>query len=160
MPSRVREQAGMGLVELLIAMTVMAIGIFALVAGFSSGHVALQRASNATSAASVADERMEGYRALRYSAIPTCQPTTRPATDVCSSTLSSSAGDGRTFQVETLVGFRCPVDTQTLGSSVASPTCTGSPVARATKAVTILVRDETGTRILYRQTSTFDASTG
>ena len=36
MTSRLRDEGGFGLIELLIAMTVMSIGIFALVAGFSS----------------------------------------------------------------------------------------------------------------------------
>ena len=39
--TRVREESGFGLVELLIAMTVMVVGITALVAGMSSGMVAL-----------------------------------------------------------------------------------------------------------------------
>ena len=37
MSKRIRDEAGFGLVELLIAMTIMSIGIFAVVAGFSSG---------------------------------------------------------------------------------------------------------------------------
>ncbi len=40
--TRVREESGFGLVELLIAMTVMVVGITALVAGMSSGFVARQ----------------------------------------------------------------------------------------------------------------------
>ena len=41
------SEGGFGLIELLIAMTVLAIGISAIVAGLSSGMVALNRASRA-----------------------------------------------------------------------------------------------------------------
>jgi prepilin-type N-terminal cleavage/methylation domain-containing protein len=64
--TRVREESGFGLVELLIAMTVLAIGITALVAGMSSGMVAVQRAAQSSTAAAVADKQMETYRAIRY----------------------------------------------------------------------------------------------
>jgi prepilin-type N-terminal cleavage/methylation domain-containing protein len=63
------EQGGFGLVELLIAMTVMTIGIMAIVAGFSSGIVALNRASRASTAGTLADKQMEAYRALPYKQI-------------------------------------------------------------------------------------------
>jgi len=69
MPRCVREEAGIGLVELLIAMTVMSIGIFALVAGLNSGHVTLQRASTNSTAAALADEQMEAFRAAQWDAV-------------------------------------------------------------------------------------------
>jgi prepilin-type N-terminal cleavage/methylation domain-containing protein len=62
--NRVRDEAGFGLVELLIAMTVMAIGISAIVAGMSSGFIAVNRARDASTAAALADKQMEAYRAL------------------------------------------------------------------------------------------------
>jgi type II secretory pathway pseudopilin PulG len=67
--TRVREESGFGLVELLIAMTVMVVGITAIVAGMSSGMVALQRAEQSSTAATLADRQMETYRAIRYSNI-------------------------------------------------------------------------------------------
>ena len=67
--TRVRDEAGFGLVELLIAMTVMAIGISAIVAGMSSGFIAVNRARDASTAAAVADKQMEAYRALPNCAI-------------------------------------------------------------------------------------------
>jgi prepilin-type N-terminal cleavage/methylation domain-containing protein len=66
---RLRAQDGFGLVELLIAMTVMAIGIMAIVAGFSSGIVAVSRASRIGTAGTLADKQMEAYRALPYAKI-------------------------------------------------------------------------------------------
>ena len=69
--SRVRlaEDDGFGLIELLIAMTILVIGIAAIVAGFSSGIVALQRSSQVSTAGVLADQQMESYRRVRFSAI-------------------------------------------------------------------------------------------
>src|SRR6266536_1972153 len=67
--ARVREQAGFGLIELLIAMTVMVIAITAIVAAFSSGLVALSRASRASTAATLADKQMEAFRVIPYSKV-------------------------------------------------------------------------------------------
>ena len=64
-----RSEGGFGLIELLIAMTVMVIAIMAIVAAFSSGMVSLGRAAQASTAATVADKQMEAYRALPNCAI-------------------------------------------------------------------------------------------
>ena len=61
---RLRRQGGFGLIELLIAMTILVIGIMGIVAAFSAGAVSLQRASRISNAATVADAQMEGYRAM------------------------------------------------------------------------------------------------
>jgi type II secretory pathway pseudopilin PulG len=66
---RVRDEGGFGIVELMIALLVMAIGITAIVAGFTSGIVALQRANQTATAGTLADRQMEAYRALPYSKI-------------------------------------------------------------------------------------------
>jgi Tfp pilus assembly protein PilV len=68
LPRAVRQD-GFGLIELLVAMTILNVGILALVAAFQSGAFALQRASKLSSAAAIADIQMERYRALTYSAI-------------------------------------------------------------------------------------------
>ena len=47
-------------------MLVMALGIMAIVAGFSSGMVALGNASRTGTAGTLADRQMEAYRALPY----------------------------------------------------------------------------------------------
>jgi Tfp pilus assembly protein PilV len=64
-----RDEGGFGLLELLIAMTVMTVGIMAIVAGFSSGMIALGTASRNSTAGVVADKQMEAYRALPYTKI-------------------------------------------------------------------------------------------
>ena len=66
---RLRSEGGFGLVELLIAMVMLNIGLLAVVASFSSGIVSLNRASRITTAAVIADQQMELYRALTHSSI-------------------------------------------------------------------------------------------
>jgi len=63
------REAGQGLIELLIAVTVMSVGVLALFAMFESGLVQLRHASSVTTAAALADSEMEKYRALQYDAI-------------------------------------------------------------------------------------------
>jgi type II secretory pathway pseudopilin PulG len=66
---RVSGDGGFGLVELLIALTVMALGISAIAAGFTSGIVALNRASQIGTAGTIADRQMEAFRALSFDRI-------------------------------------------------------------------------------------------
>ena len=77
------EEAGFGLVELLIAMVILNVGLLAIVAAFSSGAIAMKRAGNTATAAALADQQMEIYRALPYGGIgllTTAAPTTAPYT--------------------------------------------------------------------------------
>jgi prepilin-type N-terminal cleavage/methylation domain-containing protein len=67
--SRVRQQRGFGMVELLAAMTVMLVGILAVFAVFNAGILQIRRASTKTTAAALADAEMERYRAIRYESI-------------------------------------------------------------------------------------------
>ncbi len=62
--ARIRSEQGFGLVELLIAMTVMNIALMAIVAALTSGSVAVARAGKITAATTIADAQMETYRAL------------------------------------------------------------------------------------------------
>ncbi|MFN2469676.1 MAG: prepilin-type N-terminal cleavage/methylation domain-containing protein, partial [Gaiellaceae bacterium] len=66
MRARVRTEKGFGLVELIISMTMLSVALLALVAGFNSGLLALQRAGKTSTAATMADQQMERYRALKY----------------------------------------------------------------------------------------------
>ncbi len=65
-----KSEEGFGLVEMLIAMVVMSIGISAIVAGYSSAILAVNRAKSTTTAGALADQQMEIYRqgALRRGA--------------------------------------------------------------------------------------------
>jgi type II secretory pathway pseudopilin PulG len=156
-----RSEGGFGLVELLIAMTVMVIAIMAIVAAFSSGMVAVTRASRASTAGAVADAQMEGYRKVRYTAItPTCASGTSASTD-CFVTSTVTGADGRSYRVDTAIRFDCAVGT--LGGTVpSSATCTGTGAARPAKRISIIVLDpsESPAKELFRETSTFDQATG
>jgi Tfp pilus assembly protein PilV len=66
---RARSQEGFGLIELLMSMTMLNIGILALVAAFQSGAFALQRASKTSTGAAIADIQMERFRAMTYTSI-------------------------------------------------------------------------------------------
>lgn len=63
------NEAGFGLVELIIAMSVLNIGLLALVAALNSGALALARASKLSTAAALADQQMELYRSLTFAGI-------------------------------------------------------------------------------------------
>jgi uncharacterized protein (TIGR02598 family) len=69
MRRRLRSERGFGLVELVIAMAMLAIALLALVAAISSGIVTLQRSGAAATAGTLADKQMERYRALKYTSI-------------------------------------------------------------------------------------------
>ena len=146
--ARVRDEGGFGLVELLIAMTVMVIGIFAVVAGFSSGLGAINRASKTTIAGTLADQQMETFRRGSHAAIVTIAGTTKVG------------ADGRTYWIESVASSKCPDETTPTGTP---PTCTlsGGVTSGPVKAVTITVRDGSSTaKVLITESSTFDPATG
>jgi Tfp pilus assembly protein PilV len=173
--ARLRTEHGFGLIELLMAMVMLNVGILAVVAAFNSGMFALNRASRISTASALADQQMELYRALTYSAI---------ALDT-----TSLASVDDTYTCDTALGASCPNST----SGETTATCSGSPLpneclpsrtatgadrkqyrvdtyittttptgGRAVKLVTVVVRDgrKLSARPLARVASTFDQSTG
>ena len=76
--TRLRAEEGMTLIELLIAMVIMSIGIAALVAGFSSGIVSVNRARLTSTAGSLADQQMELYRQASFASLPHHAADARP----------------------------------------------------------------------------------
>jgi prepilin-type N-terminal cleavage/methylation domain-containing protein len=177
------DQAGFGLIEVLIAMLVMALGISAIVAGFSSGLVALNSASRTGTAGTLADKQMEAYRALGFSSItltstpspatdstysgdpaynpvyavtgPACPATTPTCMPVQTEASGLTAPDGLNYRLDTYIAWSCPVGTL---SNPAAPTCGGQ--ARPVKQITVVVRDGNNpTKTYVRETSTFDAAT-
>jgi prepilin-type N-terminal cleavage/methylation domain-containing protein len=144
---RLRSDDGMTLVELLIAMTVMAIGISAIVAGFSSGILAVNRARTASVAGALADRQMEMYREGSFASVPTTlQSPTTP-----------TGSDGRTYWMQVGGSWSCAVGTYSAGPPA---TCSGTPASRPVKAVTITVRDgSSSAKLLFTESSTFDSST-
>jgi prepilin-type N-terminal cleavage/methylation domain-containing protein len=145
--TRVRADEGMTLIELLIAMTVMSIGIAALVAGFSSGIVSINHSRLTSTAGSLADQQMELYRQAAFTSLPT---TTQSPT-------TPTGADGHTYWMRVDGSWTCAVGTFSAGPP---PSCSGTPSSRPVKAVTINVRDGSATaRLLFSETTTFDSST-
>jgi type II secretory pathway pseudopilin PulG len=66
---RLRDESGFGLLELLIAMVILNVGLFAVVGAFNGATVAIARAGTVSSATAVADKQMEIYRSLQNCAI-------------------------------------------------------------------------------------------
>ena len=160
-----------------MAMTMLNIGILALIAAFQSGAFALKRASKTSTAAALADITMERYRRQLYCAIKfdTAEAATAagdgtyngdsaysagtpltPANDP-DSTCSSTAVPADSDPIQTLIGpdrHSYRVDTYIFMDAV--------PSGRAVKRVTVVIRDGTalGGVSLARVASTFDKSTG
>jgi hypothetical protein len=57
------------MVELLAAITVLAVGLMAVYAMFQTGLMQIRRASTITTAAALGDTEMEKYRAIKYEAL-------------------------------------------------------------------------------------------
>src|SRR5215204_3133058 len=165
---KARSAEGFGLIELLMAMVILNIGILAIVASFNAGIITLNRASRITTAAVLADQQMELFRAIEYESIrlaPATIPVTAPyttdtaynATQIidpscgagpsyateCTATRQATGADGKLYRVNTYIVETTPVN------------------GRAMKLVTIVVRDDADqARVFVRQASTFDQSTG
>jgi len=138
----------MTLVELLVAMVVMSIGVAALVAGFSSGVFAINRARLTSTAGTLADQQMEIYRQAAFTALPVgLQTPTTP-----------SGPDGHTYWMQVDGAWTCAVGTYSAGPPA---TCSGTPTSRPLKLLTITVRDGSATaKLLFTENATFDSSTG
>ena len=169
----------MGLVELLIAMTVLAVALLALVAAFSSGALTLQRAGQTSTASVLANQQMELYRGLKYCSIrlddgslPAPAPYASDSAYSGSQVLDTAACGGSTPTC-TAVAWPDPCDASQLISGSDTPdgrsyrvdsyivheTPTGG---RELKKVTIVVRngnDVTGPA-LVRTSSKFDQISG
>lgn len=166
-----RAERGFGLIELIIALTLLNVGILALVAAFNSGALALQRAGKTSTASVLADKQMELYRSMLYDGIGldatelaaddddatyagdgaysasmvtlTCTGT--PTPEECDPMRTVTGPDNRTYRVDTYIVLEAPTAS-----------------SRDLKNVTIVVRDgsnPTG-RPLVRSESTFDKCTG
>jgi Tfp pilus assembly protein PilE len=180
---RVRESDGFGLVELLIAMTVLNVGLLALIAAFSSGAIALTRSSKTATAAALADQQMELYRAMTYDAIgldtaattdatykadsacvggSTCSniAPTNPACSVITGTGGSNWGFTNACNPSRTISSAASADrlSYRVDTYIRAITATGQ---RNTKQVTVVVRDGAAlSKVLARVASLFDCSTG
>jgi Tfp pilus assembly protein PilV len=180
--TRLRSERGFGLIELLMAMTMLNIGILALVAAFQAGSFALKRSGKISTAATLADQQMELYRLNKYTTIyldTTSEATARGvSTYNCDSALGGCSG-GVTQVTATCVALtgetgspppRCNPSRSVAGPDhhnyrvdtyIVAQYPTGSATSRQNKLVTVVVRDGSNTATeLARESSTFDVSTG
>ena len=134
---RLRSDEGFGLIELVIAMTVLNIGILAIVAAFNSGALALRRASVISSASAVADGQMETYRALRNCAIyldhtqVAAAPTSYTSDSAYNATqiLDNNRGSLATPLNGSPSGTACPVASYTIKRAFGRPLAVGIPIS-------------------------------
>ncbi len=173
MGTRAREEQGFGLVELLIAMTILNIALLALVAAFNSGALSIRRASRVSTATVLADTQMEGYRALRYASIKLDVGSATPASYLADPAYTPLTPPTDPTDPDNVTQPGCPAPTS---QCTASRTTTGPDgvtyrvdtyvakdvqSGRTLKKVTVVVR--LGTDLgnsLAREVSTFDKSFG
>jgi len=175
-----RGEEGFTLIELLIAMVVLSIAILALIAAYSSGYTALRRATRVSSARLIADQQMERFRAVQYSAVQlntTCGASctedatftgdpayssaaqvtgttgpcsTSPPDSTCLPTQTKTGPDGKSYRLDSYVEYTCVSGTLTTSPSLSCGSGNPYPVKR----VTVVVRSSTLTAPV-REQSTF-----
>lgn len=159
----------MGLVELLIALTMLNVALLVLVSSFASGAISMKRASRVATATALANTQLEQYRALRWSSIAldansvtqamadstykndaACGGSCTQVTTTCTTPLAAECIAKQTKPGADSASYR--VDTYVISTAV--------PSGRNVKLVSVVVRDATTNRQLARQQSTFDQATG
>jgi Tfp pilus assembly protein PilV len=135
-----RNEDGIGLIELLIALLVLNVGIFATLGAFTSAATTLRHASHISTAAAIVDKQMEAYRNSAYSAIPPLAPACNPPPSSSTTTNIVVGADQRNYTLTT---------TASCGSQQAG----GSTQV---KQITLQVTDPgDNNRFLIKSTSTF-----
>lgn len=136
--ARLRNEDGFGLIELLIALLVLNIGIFATLGAFASAATTIRRASHISAAAALADRYMECFRNTAYTNIQW------PMTSGPCTATSTAGPDGRTYNLSATV-------------TAASQGTGGSTYV---KQVTLQVSDPGDqNKVLVTNTSTFSRCT-
>jgi Tfp pilus assembly protein PilV len=182
MLKRLREEHGMGLIELIAAMMVITIALLALMASYDQAFFSLHNAARKTAAASLAETQLELYNALPYTSIGLSSSlvTTAKASDAYYSTDETALTPSGTTEVSyagcTTSLAQCkPVQASVTGSDgkhyrvetfvrdiSQALTCqgvTGSCGTTTERDVTVVVRDPnvSGTPKVYTVTAAFDS---
>lgn len=167
----VKDESGLGIVELVIAIAIINVAIMAMFAMFQAGALSVLRASRTSNGAVVAEKQAELYRAMLYkdiqlndSLVTAAAPDSlhtaapewgNPVAQVKSSTCATSlpecrpiqtsvpGADGRAYRVDTYVRTVTPSS------------------GRDGKQVTVVVRLASDpSRVLARLTTNYDLATG
>jgi len=146
-----RAEDGVTLIEVLIAMVVMAVGVAALVAGFSSGILSIRRAHLAATSAALADKQMELYRKAAFTSL----------TPGALSGGTQTGSDGRAYWVGATISWTCVVGPANTTTSATAPACSGTPASRPVKLVSVEVHNgsTSAAPLLFSENATFDSST-
>jgi type II secretory pathway pseudopilin PulG len=145
--AKLGAEDGVGLIELLIALTLLAIGIGATIATLSSSIVVLQHASKEGTAITLADRQLEAYRAMPFACVPRSSSMVQPAACPVTPTYSGfpQPYSGSTPYTQTVSGSDAPdhrsyVVTTTVSSSATEPQITVT-VALTGAASTVLAQE-------------------
>ncbi len=186
---RLREEAGQGLLELLITFTILSVGVAALLTLLAAGSVTIQRSDRSGTALTLAENQIELYRGVSYpyirlsaTALAAVSPgspymtahssdaTIPPGTsgsqviDTTSGNLACTPADATLCApVQTVTGpdhHSYEIDTYITACPSASLTSCPTSADPVTQ-VFIVVRDaaKTGLPIVARDASTFSSST-
>jgi len=173
---RLRDEGGMGLVELLVAMFVLAVALLALAAGYEAAAISVHNANNKTVAAKLAASQIELYQSLKVSSIGLDQTTltnvqTSGSGSYDATYVSDEAALTPTGTDHTILGCgttpQClpiqnvtgpenhPYRIETFIRDVAN---TGAAGTWNERFVTVMVRDgrAAGNPLLFSETSAFD----
>ena len=159
--SRLRNQQGFALIEMLAAIVVINIGLLAILLALNSGMVTLRHSAESSTASAVADQQIERSRALAFAAIyldttslaatdstyqtdsaysaSQVSQTCSPLVAACTPSQTVTGPDGRSYRVDTYIVWTTPTG--------------GAPV----KQVTVVVRKPGSTTVLARVVSTAGA---
>jgi Tfp pilus assembly protein PilV len=176
-----KEEAGIGIIELVIAIAIINVAILAMFAMFQAGALSLLRASRTSNGSVVAEKQMELYRGMLYTGIA-LNDTLANSSSTTSDTIhtGASAWGSASAQVKlpgsaTPPAFACASTSPEcipIQSSVSGPdgrayrvdsyvTSYTPPSGRPGKQVTVDVRLAADTtKVLATLTSNFDQATG
>ncbi len=138
------SEDGQGLIELLLALTILAVGIAATVAAFASSILSLQHASKEGTAVTLADRQLESYRAMPFICVPRSGSIAQPAG--CSVTPTYSAFPNPYSSPITVSGASAPdhrsyAVTTTVSASATEPVITVK--VALTSAPSVVLSQET-----------------
>ena len=124
--ARMRNEDGIGIIELLIALLVLNIGIFATLGAFTSAASTLRRSSRVSTAAAIADQEIEALHNLKYSQIVNVGPAAWP---------NAPDGGSYTYQVVVTPG-QVTGGSANLEQAAVTVTNTVDPLAKVTSITT------------------------
>lgn len=173
MPQDLREEDGFMLLELIVAVFVLSVALLALMAGYDSAFLSLHKAAQKSSAATLAQNQLELYSALSYSAIGLDTTTLSSvkandsiyrsdeaaldnAASATDHTISGCGASTQCLPVQTLTGSdHKAYRVETFVRDVSGIAFSG----RSERVVTVLVRDPgtTGMPEVTRMSAAYDA---